>query len=147
MSRESVFELHDHIESECDLESERPRIASVVLSAVESERCRLEPVSIEWCFDVAKDYWAGRATEAELSNARVAAWMSIKGRNTQFNDPEVNLVRLLLCALHGRDYDEVSQDGALWIVLDFACSAEVGSKVLVAAMKEHFSRELRGNAR
>jgi hypothetical protein len=136
------------IESRCDLELEHARVAEVVLSATLTQLPRLEAIGLGECFRVARRYWNDETTEAELSLAREVAWKSIRDRSVIFNDREVNLVRLLICALYGKHEDlSTDQDGPLYTVMRFALGAGVEELALVNALSSQFATELESNAR
>ena len=140
-----VFELHDLIEAKYDLNIEKTRVSKIAISAAQTLESRVDTAGLLHCLDVAGQYWNNDASEAELYTARMSAWDAIKGRSVDFSDSEVNLVRLLLCALYGRKETDIPQDSPLYIVLDFAINAGVQEKILIDMLQKQFQLEFDKN--
>ncbi len=132
------------IEDSCDLMYEHNRLAEIAMSASELILPKLEAVGVSECLLVARKYWKSEATENELLIAKNHAWNCIRNRSVEFSDPEVNAVRLLLCALYGRDEDmSLDQDGPLFTIIYFSISAGVEPKLLKEIILFQFEVELK----
>lgn len=90
------------------------------------DRCRdlvdLLPAEGSAWLGVADAYMKGNATDAELLDARVAAWSAIKGRDLRWDEPEVAAVRAVIFTLTPIDASE-DQWYAFTVFVDFVRTA------------------------
>jgi hypothetical protein len=85
--------------------------------------------------EAARRFQFGSCDATELESARVACWNYLGNRSCEFQDPDVNAVRAVICAMYPDSEDAFH---TIHVFLDFVIAAGLAEGDVLGAMRNHF---------
>jgi hypothetical protein len=132
----------EELELRVNLDREFDSIARFVIGVCSS--LELSAVARD-ALKVATRYLEHAASDEDLERARVACWVSIKGRDGTISDREVASTRAAICATYPRGWPDDAFPG-LDAFEAFATAAGASSDDLTVALQAAFADALRRDA-